>query len=163
MTAADAKPSPSWATSEATRRSMKGNKARDTKPELAVRRRLHAQGFRYRVDVRPSTAVLSRADIVFTRQKIAVFMDGCFWHGCPLHATSPKANADYWGPKLKANIERDARTSASLRELGWEVLRYWEHQPVDEIVEQITCHWAERNVMGREGDGSINAFGERES
>jgi len=111
---------------------MLGNKARDTKPELAVRRLLHADGFRYRVNFRPSREIRRTADIVFTRRRVAVFIDGCFWHGCPLHGTSPKANAEYWGPKLARNVERDLETTALLTASGWTVLRFWEHEnPAD--------------------------------
>jgi len=111
---------------------MLGNKARDTKPELAVRRLLHAHGFRYRVNFRPSREIRRTADIVFTRRRVAVFIDGCFWHGCPLHGTSPTANADYWGPKLARNVERDLETTALLTAAGWTVLRFWEHEnPAD--------------------------------
>jgi DNA mismatch endonuclease (patch repair protein) len=122
------RPEGSWASSDGARRSMLGNKRRDTQPELAVRRLLHAKGLRYRVDFRPDPAVRSRADIVFTKQKVAVFIDGCFWHGCPLHATYPKANAEYWLPKLARNMQRDAEVTSLLEGLGWTVLRYWEHQ-----------------------------------
>jgi len=72
---------------------------------------------------------VSRPDIVFPRARIAVYVDGCFWHRCPEHGTSPKANADYWVPKLLANVERDRRTTASLTAEGWTVLRFWEHEP----------------------------------
>lgn len=96
----------SWATSAATRRTMIGNKRRDTKPELEIRRRLHALGLRYRVDFRLDASSRTRADMVFTRRRIAVFVDGCFWHGCPLHGATPKSNVDYWGPKLQRNQER---------------------------------------------------------
>ena len=116
---------------------MLANKARDTKPELAVRRGLHAAGLRYRVDFRPSLSLRSRADIVFTRRKLAVFIDGCFWHGCPLHASIPKKNADYWVPKLRRNVERDLETTRSLESLGWTVLRFWEHQDVAGIVASV--------------------------
>lgn len=135
----------SWASSEGTRRSMRANKARDTKPELAVRRGLHAAGFRYRVDVRPSLELRTRADIVFTRLRIAVFIDGCFWHGCPLHASLPKKNADYWVPKLRRNVERDRETTLRLNSLGWTVLRYWEHQSVSEIVASIEKAYREND------------------
>jgi len=108
---------------------MLGNRARDTKPELAVRRLLHAHGYRYRVNFRPSAGLRRTADIVFTRRRIAVFIDGCFWHGCPLHGTSPRANAAYWGPKLARNMERDLETTAVLEAQGWLVLRFWEHEP----------------------------------
>lgn len=128
----------SWASSEVARLTMQANRRRDTKPELAVRRLLHASGFRYRVDYRLAPPLRVRADIVFTRRRLAVFIDGCFWHGCPLHATSPKANSDYWGPKLAGNIRRDRATDVALSQAGWTVLRYWEHQDPAEIVSDLT-------------------------
>lgn len=106
---------------------MRRNRRRDTAPELAVRRLLHTAGMRYRVDFAP-VGGRRRADIVFPRRRIAVFIDGCFWHGCPQHATLPKRNADYWGPKLARNVERDRETDAQLAQAGWRVLRYWEHE-----------------------------------
>lgn len=127
----------SWATSEGTRKSMLANKRRDTTTELAVRRILHARGLRYRVDFAPVPGLRRRADIVFTRARIAVFIDGCFWHGCPVHATHPKQNSDYWGPKLAANIARDADTNALLVAAGWAVLRFWEHQTPEDVAERI--------------------------
>lgn len=123
---------------------MLSNRRRDTKPELAVRRALHAAGFRYRVDLRPSLELRTRADIVFTRQKIAVFIDGCFWHGCPVHATRPKRNSDYWVPKLQRNAERDLETTTRLEALGWTVLRFWEHEEVGITVETIATTWRAR-------------------
>jgi len=123
---------------------MLSNKRRDTGPELAVRRALHAAGFRYRVDHRPSLELRTRADIVFTRQRIAVFIDGCFWHGCPVHATSPKRNSGYWGPKLERNVERDLETTSRLEALGWLVLRFWEHEEVEAVVEAIAAAWRAR-------------------
>ena len=116
---------------------MLANKARNTKPELAVRRALHAAGFRYRVDMRPALELRGRADIVFTKRKIAIYIDGCFWHGCPVHATTPKRNADYWVPKLQRNVERDRDATLKLESLGWVVLRFWEHEKVDAIVQSI--------------------------
>lgn len=118
----------SWATSEGTRRSMLGNRRRDTAPELAVRRALHAAGLRYRVDYPLAFDRRRRADVVFTRQKVAVFIDGCFWHGCPDHSTTPRQNVDYWGPKLARNAARDLDTTAQLTDDGWTVLRFWEHE-----------------------------------
>lgn len=119
----------SWASSAATRASMVANRRRDTKPELAVRRLVHASGLRYRVDYAPlPTNKRSRADLVFTRVKVAVFIDGCFWHGCPQHHTFPATHADYWRSKVQGNRARDARTDAALREAGWTVLRFWEHE-----------------------------------
>ncbi|PMD04161.1 very short patch repair endonuclease, partial [Brevibacterium paucivorans] len=90
---------------------MQANRRRDTKPELAIRRILHARGLRYRTDVRPDRSIRRHADIVFTKAKIAVFVDGCFWHGCPEHFIPPKANADYWAQKIEGNQMRDADTN----------------------------------------------------
>jgi DNA mismatch endonuclease (patch repair protein) len=127
----------SWASSDASSRVMRSNRRRDTAPELAVRRILHANGMRYRVDMRLVRETRSRADIAFTRQRIAVFIDGCFWHGCPEHLHLPKANADYWTPKLARNVERDAEVTAILRGLGWTVLRFWEHEPAQATADRI--------------------------
>ncbi|MBD8703716.1 DUF559 domain-containing protein [Frigoribacterium sp. CFBP 13712] len=99
---------------------------------------------RYQVDVRPSLDLRTRADIVFTRQKIAVFIDGCFWQGCPVHATRPKRNSDYWVPKLQRNAECDLETTTRLEALGWTVLRFWEHEEVDTTVETIATTWRAR-------------------
>ena len=115
---------------------MLSNRGRDTSPELRVRRLLHARGLRYRVDV-PPIGGRRRADIVFTRAKTAIFIDGCYWHGCPEHATLPKSNTSYWLPKLKRNIERDRETDARLRESGWTVRRFWEHEPPDQVAQTI--------------------------
>jgi len=120
---------------------MLANRRRDTAPELKVRRLLHAAGLRYRVDARPIATIRMRADIVFSRRKIAVFIDGCFWHGCPQHRTSPKSNADYWTPKLARNIERDAEVTKLLRAEGWMVLRYWEHEDPARVAADITRTW----------------------
>ncbi len=123
---------------------MQANRRRDTSPELAVRRLLHARGLRFRVDYRVEKSLRARADIVFTRRRVAVFIDGCFWHGCPLHATQPKSNADYWGPKLARNILRDRETDVALRDAGWTVLRFWEHEDPVEVVALIETHLLQR-------------------
>jgi DNA mismatch endonuclease (patch repair protein) len=118
-------PAPS---SLAAARRMQANRRRDTRPELALRSELHRRGLRFRVDHPLRTGGRTvRPDIVFSRARVAVYVDGCFWHGCPLHATSPKANAAYWTPKLKENVERDRRTTNALEADGWTVLRIWEH------------------------------------
>ncbi|MBF4619346.1 very short patch repair endonuclease [Clavibacter sp. VKM Ac-2873] len=131
----------SWASSDSARSIMRANKRRDTRPELLVRRILHARGLRYRVDHRVVPESRSRADIAFTRQRIAVFIDGCFWHSCSHHLHLPKANADYWVVKLARNVERDGEVTARLRDLGWTVLRFWEHVPAataaGEIVDAV--------------------------
>lgn len=116
---------------------MQGNRRRDTKPELAVRRAVHALGLRYRVDARPLPDLNRRADLVFTRAKVAVFVDGCYWHGCPEHGTRAKANASYWGPKIKRNRDRDDETDRLLGEAGWVSLRIWEHEDAYEVARQI--------------------------
>lgn len=127
-----------WASSPAARKAMRGNRSRDTKPELAVRRLIHAAGLRYRVDARPEPDLARRADIVFTKQRIAVFIDGCYWHGCELHMRMPaKANADYWSKKLAHNVERDRETTARLELAGWRVLRYWEHEAPKTVAQSI--------------------------
>lgn len=127
----------SWATSDGVRRSMKGNRRRDTKPELAVRRLVHAAGLRYRVDARPLPDVNRRADLLFTRAKVAVFIDGCFWHGCPEHHTVAKSNAEYWAQKVERNRERDRHTDQALQSHGWAVLRAWEHEVPDDVAERV--------------------------
>ncbi|MDJ1137336.1 very short patch repair endonuclease [Streptomyces iconiensis] len=110
---------------------------RDTAPELAVRRLLHAAGLRYRLQRRVPGMARRTIDITFPGPKIAVFIDGCFWHGCPTHATSPKANAAWWRTKLDKNVARDLETTAHLESLGWTVLRFWEHEAPDEIAVRV--------------------------
>lgn len=126
-----------WASSAAVRATMQGNRRRDTKPEMAVRRAVHALGLRYRVDARPLTSLNRRADLVFTRAKVAVFIDGCYWHGCPEHGTTARTNADYWGPKIQRNRDRDADTDDRLTEAGWGVLRAWEHEDPLSVAQRI--------------------------
>lgn len=111
---------------------MQATRRRDTPAELALRRELHARGFRYRVDYPPLENIRRRADIVFTRAKVAVFVDGCFWHGCPEHGTWPKQNADWWREKIEANRRRDTDTDERLTVNGWLSIRVWAHEkPVD--------------------------------
>lgn len=116
---------------------MRSNRRRDTSPELAIRRLLHACGLRYRVDYAPWMNKRRRADIVFTRWRIAVFIDGCFWHSCPEHGTVPAANREYWAPKLERNAARDRETNAMARAEGWTVIRIWEHEMPAAAVERI--------------------------
>lgn len=118
---------------------MQSNKGRDTSLELGVRKDLFRLGYRYRVNHRPVATLRRTADIVFTRKKVAVFLDGCFWHGCPTHYTVPKANAAYWAHKVAVNVDRDAETTRLLTEAGWSVLRFWEHRPTDEVVAEIVA------------------------
>jgi DNA mismatch endonuclease, patch repair protein len=129
---------------------MLANKGRNTAPEMAVRSALHKSGFRYRVDYSP-LGNRRRADIVFTRLKVAVFIDGCFWHGCPLHATFPATNVDYWEPKLRRNRERDDETNDELRRAGWIVLRFWEHEDPEAIAQVIGRLILSRQELARSG------------
>lgn len=116
---------------------MSRQSSRDTAPEVAVRRILHAAGLRYRVNVPVPGMSRRTIDIVFPKARIAVFMDGCFWHGCPQHATSPKANSEWWRRKLDRNMARDEETTGHLTSAGWTVLRFWEHEPPDEVAAAV--------------------------
>jgi DNA mismatch endonuclease, patch repair protein len=120
---------------------MRGNRRRDTKPEVAVRSALHRRGLRFRVDhpvQLPGRVV--RADIVFPRKRLAVFIDGCFWHQCPIHATLPQTNTDYWLPKLERNVKRDRLIDELLGGIGWSVLRAWEHEAPAQVAGRIAAH-----------------------
>jgi DNA mismatch endonuclease Vsr len=118
---------------------MKANRRVDTSPELRLRSALHRAGLRFRKDHPiPTDARTVRPDIVFTAARLAVFIDGCFWHQCPDHGHMPKSNQGYWLPKLQANRERDARTDRALRDAGWAVLRVWEHVPADEAAGRVS-------------------------
>jgi DNA mismatch endonuclease (patch repair protein) len=107
---------------------MQRQAQRDTAAEMAVRREVWRRGLRYRVDVPPIRGLRRRADLVFTKAHVAVYVDGCFWHRCPIHATSPKANSEWWREKLDANVRRDRDTDRRLAEAGWSVVRVWEHE-----------------------------------
>ncbi len=117
---------------------MISNRRRDTSPEIAVRSILHARGLRFRVDYPIRTAERTiRVDIAFPRVKLAILIDGCFWHGCPEHGTMPTRNRDYWEPKITRNRERDLHQTELLSETGWRALRFWTHEHPDEICNQI--------------------------
>lgn len=131
---------------EATRDRLRSQRRRDTAPEMAVRRELHRRGLRYRVDRKPLMSMRSRADIVFGPTRVAVFVDGCFWHGCPAHASLPKNNRVWWQTKLERNVERDRRVDGELAEAGWAVIRAWEHDDPVEVADEI-----ERIVDSRRG------------
>jgi DNA mismatch endonuclease, patch repair protein len=139
---------PSWASSPGVRRSMQSNRPRDTTPEVAVRQALHRLGLRYRTHLRPIAGDRCQVDVAFTRWRVAVFVDGCFWHGCPQHATRPATNREWWGSKLDNNVARDRRTDERLQAAGWTVLRYWEHMPVDEVVQDVCRALRERGHDG---------------
>jgi DNA mismatch endonuclease, patch repair protein len=118
---------------------MRANRRKDTKPELALRRALHSQGYRYRKDHRLDLAggTRVRPDIAFTARKVAVFVDGCFWHGCPQHGSRPAVNVWYWEPKLRRNTERDRLADAALAAAGWAVVRVWEHESLESAVASV--------------------------
>ena len=141
--------SSSWASSDGTRRSMLANRGRDTAPELRIRSLVHRSGLRFRVDARPLPRLRRTADLVFRPVEVAVFVDGCYWHGCPEHFVQPKTNSEFWKEKIGRNIERDRDTDSILRDAGWTVIRIWEHEEPEaaaaEIVELVRRKRAERH------------------
>jgi DNA mismatch endonuclease (patch repair protein) len=116
---------------------MSRQRRRDTAPEVALRRELHARGHRYRLGRPVPGAPRRTIDIAFTASKVAVFVDGCFWHACPMHGTAPRANSGWWAAKLEQNTRRDRETDEQLRGLGWTVVRVWEHEAVSEAIAKI--------------------------
>jgi DNA mismatch endonuclease, patch repair protein len=119
---------------------MRSNRRADTKPELALRAALHAKGYRYRKDFRLDLPLRRvRPDIAFTSRKVAVFVDGCFWHACPDHGSKPKNNDWYWSPKLAKNVERDRAADKALAQAGWTVVRLWEHVPLIEAIDTVVA------------------------
>lgn len=119
------------------KRRMLATKRRDTKVEVRLRSLLHRRGLRFRVDLAPVAHMRSRADVVFPNVRVAVFVNGCFWHGCPAHGTWPKNNAAWWRAKIEANRDRDQRVDACLRAAGWEVIRVWEHEDLDGAAQRV--------------------------
>ncbi|MFI2663478.1 very short patch repair endonuclease [Micromonospora carbonacea] len=130
-------PKQSWASSPATRRAMQGNRSRDTTPELALRRALHAKGLRYRVCAQPLPNLRRKIDIVFRPARVAVEVYGCFWHGCPQHHRQPTANNEYWREKITKNMDRDRRTCQALKDAGWLLIVVWEHEDVETAARRI--------------------------
>ncbi|MBL1073427.1 very short patch repair endonuclease [Nocardia sp. 2] len=124
-------------TDAATSARMSRQKRAGTAPELALRKELHRRGARFFVDRAPLRGVRRRADIVFPRKKVAVYVDGCFWHSCPEHATHPKNNAQWWADKLAGNVARDRDTDARLAAAGWTVVRVWEHERADAAADLV--------------------------
>lgn len=123
--------------SKAALNRMKAAKPRDTAPEKSLRSELHKKGLRYRIDVKPLKELNRRADIVFRSAKVAIFVDGCFWHGCPIHGTQAKANAEFWRNKIKQNQARDSETNQLLKKAGWKVVRVWEHEDSEKASKKI--------------------------
>ncbi|MGC5015893.1 very short patch repair endonuclease [Streptosporangium sp. DT93] len=144
--------------SEGRSRNMRANRRADTKPEVALRRALHQRGYRYRKDLRldlEGTRV--RPDIVFTKKKVAVFVDGCFWHVCPDHGREPVVNEWYWTPKLRRNVERDRAADTALHAAGWCVVRVWEHETLTDALAAVVAalkpvseHVSDVNASGRQ-------------
>lgn len=128
---------------------MEQQKQRDTQPEIRIRSILHRTGYRFRADIRPESFLKTRADIVFTRVKLAVFIDGCFWHSCPVHRTTPKSNTAWWLAKLEANRKRDRAADEALGKMGWKVMRIWEHEDPEKdarrIASVLECLYARSN------------------
>lgn len=116
---------------------MLGNRGRDTQPELALRSEVHARGLRFRVNSRPLPSFRVTADLVFRRARVAVFVDGCFWHGCPQHFRPPKTNAEYWGRRIEANVRRRPEIEQALARAGWTAVRIWEHEDVTEAASRV--------------------------
>jgi DNA mismatch endonuclease (patch repair protein) len=118
---------------------MRANRWHDTQPETALRSELHRRGLRFRKrhTIRLDGRRWTQPDVVFTRARVAVFVDGCFWHRCPEHGTSPKANAGYWNPKLDHNVARDRDTDRQLGERGWLVVRAWEHEVPADVADRV--------------------------
>jgi len=116
---------------------MSRQRSRDTAAEWTLRRLLHKRGLRYRVDAALPGLPRRSADVLFSRQKVAVFVDGCFWHVCPEHGTAPKSNADWWAAKLARNVQRDRETDMHLTELGWKVVRIWEHESPESAADRV--------------------------
>ena len=133
-------PYPTPTSASATKR-MRSNRRSDTKPEISLRSLLHQSGLRFRKDypIRLADGKAVHADIAFTRPRLAVFVDGCFWHGCPEHGTTPKSNQEYWVPKLKQNVQRDRTVDSRLRAAGWRVLRFWEHVDPEAAKAEVMC------------------------
>ena len=125
------------ASSDSVRLRMQTQPRRDTKPEVALRKHLFAHGLRYRVAYPVPGMPRRSIDIAFPKAKLAVFVDGCFWHSCPEHGVSPKNSSEWWRSKLEQNQLRDAATTTHLREQGWQVLRVWEHEAPSDVLPVI--------------------------
>ena len=123
--------------SEETSSRMAATRARDNPRERRIRSALHRRGLRFRIHYAAPGITRRSIDIAFPRAKLAVFCDGCFWHGCPVHGTTPKSNRSWWLEKIQTNVRRDANTDARLRDAGWQVLRLWEHLSDEDAVESV--------------------------
>ena len=129
---------------------------RDTVPEMRLRRLLHGKGLRYRVDYPVLARLRRRADIAFPRIRLAVFIDGCFWHGCPIHGTWPKRNGEFWRQKIEANVRRDRDTDERLAQAGWDVIRLWEHEEPEHAAALVAARVALLATGRRETTADID-------
>ncbi|GHH46423.1 hypothetical protein GCM10017774_49330 [Lentzea cavernae] len=136
----------SWASSAAVRSSMRGNRGKNTGPELRLRALLHRAGLRYRVGVAPLSNVRRTVDVVFPKVKVAVFVDGCFWHGCPAHYRPAATNKNFWRAKIEGNRSRDRETDRLLRDGGWEVIRMWEHEDPEDCASRVLAIVRSRQI-----------------
>jgi DNA mismatch endonuclease (patch repair protein) len=141
---------------------MVANRGAETAPELALRSELHRRGLRFRKHLAPLPSLRCKADVVFPSAKVAVFVDGCFWHRCPLHATFPKANATWWEAKLEQTFQRDRRNDSALEEAGWGVVRIWEHEDpraaaarVEELVLARSAGRGKRSLAANQDPGVL--------
>lgn len=145
----------SWASSPGSRQRMRAQPQRDTRPELALRKELHARGLRYRLQHRPDKDLRWRLDVVFVAAKVAIDVRGCFWHACPHHGTAPTANAAWWAEKLARNVERDAQIVEALKARGWEVIVVWEHD--DPLERAAFIHQQVRTRLPRRDKSQLPA------
>ncbi|MET9083404.1 very short patch repair endonuclease [Streptomyces sp. NPDC004237] len=150
-------PPESKASSREVRAAMRANRGKNTGPELALRRLLHQRGLRYRVDARPLAGFARRADLVFPGAKLAIFVDGCFWHGCQEHYRPATKNAEFWNEKIATNRSRDVDTTERLLEAGWTVVRVWEHDDVAVAAEQIEQLLRRLRRLGARGSAKAAA------
>jgi DNA mismatch endonuclease, patch repair protein len=130
---------------------MRANTGRDTSPERALRSAVHRLGLRFRVNRRPVASLRRTADLVFGPAQVAVFLDGCFWHGCPQHYSAPVRNGAFWAKKVSTNKTRDLETNRLLAEGGWLVLRFWEHEDPHVAAARIAEIVAARRATMRSG------------
>jgi DNA mismatch endonuclease (patch repair protein) len=137
-------PAPPVPSSAGARAVMEGNRGVDTRPEIALRSALHKLGLRFRKHASPVRGLRCRADVVFRPARVAVFVDGCFWHRCPEHGTSPETNSPYWTAKLDRNVNRDRRNDQALAAAGWKVVRVWEHEQPDDAARRVAAIVAAR-------------------
>ncbi|MFD7134948.1 very short patch repair endonuclease [Streptomyces sp. NPDC059894] len=149
-------PENSTASTPAVRASMKGNRGRDTKPEKVLRSLLFKEGLRYRVNTPPIQGLRRSADVLFPKARVAVFVDGCFWHVCPEHHRPATKNTDFWREKFADNQRRDAETNRILEEAGWTVIRAWEHEAPDDVARRVISA-----VRGGTGEVYLQLFAEQ--